>query len=195
MDRKISFEQYRTIDLTILLIVLGFCQYLTYAASNFWFPDQLYVVSPVAAMVTLIMMRWNGYAAIHALLGGLLFTALSGGNAQQYVIYGVGNLCGLAALVMLKLFGKEKVRQDSFLSLTFALLTQILMQLGRAAVAALFHYPAAACIGFITTDALSAIFTLFVIWIVRRIEGLFEDQKNYLLRIQREQKVERGEQI
>ena len=31
------------------------------------------------------------------------------------------------------------------------------------------------------------LFTLVIIWIVRRVEGLFEDQKHYLLRIAQEQ--------
>jgi len=72
---------------------------------------------------------------------------------------------------------------------------QLLMQLGRAALAAALGFPGAACLGFITTDILSILFTVFIVWTVRRIEGLFEDQKNYLLRIQKEQQVERGEQF
>lgn len=195
MNRQISFEQYRSIDLTIMTGVLAISQFFIYAASSFWFPEQLYVVSPVAAMVALVMMRWSGYAAIHALFGGLFFTALSGGSWQHYIIYGAGNLLSLLALLMFKVCDKERIRQDAFLALTFALITQLLMQLGRAGVAAVLGFPAAACIGFITTDILSALFTLFIIWIVRRVEGLFEDQKHYLLRIQSEQKVERGEQF
>lgn len=195
MKRQISFAQYRSIDLTILLVVLAVSQFLIYAASSFWYPEQLYIVSPVAAVVALVMMRWNGYAAIHAVLGGLLFTALSGGNGQQFVIYGAGNLLSLLALVMFHLFGKERIRKDAFLTVVFGLCTQLLMQLGRAGLAAMFGYPTDACIGFITTDVLSCLFTMFILWTVRRIEGLFEDQKNYLLRIQREQQVERGEQF
>lgn len=195
MNRQISFSQYRQIDLIILTAVLAISQFFIHVASSFWFPEQLYVVSPVAAVVALVMMRWSGYAAIHAVFGGLFFTALSGGTWQHYIIYGAGNLLSLLALVMFKVYDKERVRQDAFLALAFALITQLLMQLGRAAVAAILGFPAAACLGFITTDLLSALFTLFIIWIVRRIEGLFEDQKHYLLRVQSEQKVERGEQF
>ncbi len=188
MNRQISFSQYRSIDLIILTAALAISQYLIYVASSFWFPEQLYVASPVAAVVALVMMRWSGYAAIHAAFGGLFFTALSGGTWQHFLIYGVGNLLSLLALVMFKIYDKERVRQDATLALIFGLCTQLLMQLGRAGVAAILGFPAAACLGFITTDILSALFTLFVIWIVRRIEGLFEDQKHYLLRIQSEHK-------
>lgn len=195
MDRKISFEQYRAIDLSILSVVLVICQFLTHLAASFWFPEQLYVVSPVAGMTALVMMRWGGYAALPAVLGGVVFTALSGGNARHFLIYGVGNLVSLLALLMFKVYGKERIRKESFLAVVFAIAVQLLMQLGRAALAAVLGFPTAACIGFITTDILSILFTIFIIWTVRRIEGLFEDQKNYLLRIQKEQQVERGEQF
>lgn len=195
MNRQISFGQYRAIDLSILMAILVVCQYLTHLATSFWYPEQLYVVSPVGGMVALVMMRWGGYAAVHAALGGLMYAALQGGSWHQLLIYGVGNLASLLALGMFKLYGKERVRKDGFLSAVFAIAVQLLMQLGRAGAAALFGYPAAASLGFITTDLLSILFTVFIVWIVRRIEGLFEDQKNYLLRIQREQQVERGEQF
>ena len=195
MNRQISFSQYRMIDLSILSFVLAVCQFLTHLAVSFWFPEQLYVVSPVAGMTARVMMSWSAWAALPAGLGGVLFVWLSGGNLQQTLIYVLGNLASLMALFLFKIFGKEKIRKDSFLAVVFAIAVQLLMQLGRAAMALVFGYSAEACIGFITTDILSMLFTVFIIWTARRIEGLFEDQKNYLLRIQREQQAERGEQF
>ena len=188
MDRQISFSQYRTIDLVILTAVLAISQFAIHVASSFLYPEQLYVVSPVAAMVALVMMRWSGYAAVHAIFGGVFFVALSGGTWQHFIIYGAGNLLSLLALLMFRIWDKERIRQDATLALIFGLCVQLLMQLGRAGIAAIFGLPAAAILGFITTDVLSAVFTLFVVWIIRRIEGLFEDQKHYLLRIQSEAK-------
>lgn len=195
MERRISFQQYRTIDLTILAVILAVCQFVIHLAVSYWYPEQLYVVTPVAAVTALVMMRWSGWAAVQALLGGALYAALSGGTVEQVLIYGVGNLASLLALVMFRLSTKERIRQDAFLSLTFALLTQLLMWLGRAGVAAVFGYTPEACLGFVTTDILSGLFTLFIIWIVRRIDGLFEDQKTYLLRMQSEQQAEGRDQL
>lgn len=195
MKRQISFSQYRMIDLVILMVLLAASQLLIFFATSSWFPEQLYVVSPVAGVVALVMMRWSGYAAIHAALGGVLFALLAGGSWQQMVIYGAGNLASMLALGLFKSLGKERVRQDAVLAVAFAVCTQILMLLGRAGVALLFAYEPAACLGFITTDSLSVIFTIFIIWIVRPIEGLFEDQKQYLLRIQSEQEDEGREQF
>lgn len=188
MNKQISLQQYRSIDLTILLVVQAVSQTLIYKASTVWFADQLYIVSPVAAVTALVMMRWGGYAAIHALLGGVIYAVIAGGSWQQVLIYGLGNLLSVAALIMLKLLGKERIRKDSMLTILFALCTQIFMQLGRSGVAAVLGYPADICVGFITTDMLSCLFSMVIIWSVRRIDGLFEDQKQYLLRIQREHK-------
>lgn len=195
MNRQITFSQYRAIDLAILAALLAGSQLLMALGANIWFPDQLYVVSPVAAMTALVMMRWSGWGAIHAVLGGILFTLFSGGGWQQYLIYGGGNLLGLLALLMLLYFGKEKVRQSGFLSLAFGLAVQILMQLGRAGLAAVLGYPLDACLGFITTDTLSWLFTLFVVWIMGRVDGLFEDQRHYLLRMEQERQNERSDQF
>ncbi len=195
MNRQISFAQYRTIDLMIMAVLLVVSQAVISIAASTVYADQLYIVSTVGVVTALVMMRWNGWAAIHAVLGGIVVTAMAGGTWQQYIIYCGGNLVSLLALLLLKLLGKEKIRQDGLKTMFFAFCTQLLMQLGRAGVAFLFGYPAAACIGFITTDALSILFTVCILWVTRRIEGLFEDQKNYLLRIQKEQQVERGEQF
>lgn len=195
MNRQMSFTQYRAMDLTILLVILAASQFFIHLGVSQWFPEQLYVVSPVAAVTALVMMRWSGYAAIHACLGGVIYTALSGGTWQHFLIYGGGNLISLLALVLLRIWGKERVRQDAFRSLAFAFAVQILMQLGRAGLAALLGNAWEVCLRFLTTDSLSVLFTLFIIWIARQADGLFEDQKHYLLRIQSEQQNEGREQF
>ena len=195
MNRQRTFDQYRSIDLTILLIVQVASQFVIHFAATVLYTDQLYVVSPVAVVVALVMMRWNGWAAIHAVLGGVLYALMAGGNWQHILIYGAGNLLSLAALLMLKLLGKERIRKDGLLTMLYALLTQLLMQAGRSAVAALLGFPAGVLLGFITTDLLSGLFSMIILWSIRRADGLFEDQKQYLLRIAREQQNERGDQF
>ena len=195
MHKQISFRQYRVIDLSIMTGLLILSQSLISIVAATIYADQLYVVSTVGAVTALVMMRWNGYAAIPAFLGGLLFTFLSGGTLQHYLIYSLGNLLSLLALILFKLMGKEAIRTDGLMTMFFAFTVQILMQLGRAGVAFLFGNPAGVCLGFITTDALSILFTVCVIWVTRRIEGLFEDQKKYLLRIQKERQTEGREQL
>ena len=196
MKRQISLSQYRNIDLSILTGLMAASQLVIQFAVNFWRADNTgYVVSPVAAVVALVMMRWGIWAAIPAALGGAFAALLSHGNGAQLLIYSAGNLLSLLALVFFKLSSKENIRKNVIFSLAFALIVQLLMQLGRAGLAALMGNELPACLDFITTDSMSILFTMVIIWVVRRVEGLFEDQKQYLLRVQREQSVKGGEQL
>ena len=196
MNREISLSQYRTIDISLLTGLMAVSQFVIHIAINRWQAQMTgYIVSPVAAVVALVMMRWSPWAAIPAALGGVILTLLSGGTAQQMLIYGAGNLLSMAALLYWRAIGKERVRTNVVLSLIFAILVQLLMQFGRAGVALLMGYALPACWDFITTDAMSILFTLVIVWIVRRVEGLFEDQKHYLLRVQQEQSLKGGEQL
>ena len=101
----------------------------------------------------------------------------------------------VAALLIFRVSGKEQIRANSILTMAYALCVQLLMLLGRGGVALLLGYDPSICIRFITMDLLSCLFTVVVIWIARRVEGLFEDQKHYLLRIDRERQEEGREQF
>ncbi len=195
MNRQISFSEYRAIDLGILAVLMGVSQGIISLVSATIYADQLYTVSTVGAVTAIVMMRWGGWAAIHAVLGGIVYTVAGGGSWEQLVIYSLGNLLSLGALVLFKLLGKENIRQDALKTMFFAFCTQLLMLLGRMGMAMLFGHSAGASLGFITTDTLSILFSVCIVWVARRVEGLFEDQKKYLLRIQAEQKAEGREQI
>lgn len=184
----------------ILLVTQGVISLATYR----WFPDQLFTVSPVAAVVAIVMMRWGGWAAIHAILGGAAFSIIStvlrgvgtgffsGEACKPLLIYTVGNVLSLAAVWMLKKPGKQRVRDDMSLSLVFAGAVQVLMLLGRMLVAMAAGEPFGVAWHYVTTDLLSLVFTLVLIWIARRVNGLFEDQVHYLRRIQNEEQTEGG---
>ena len=187
MNRSFSFKQYRGIDLTLFAVILCFSEMLIVNAARFWFADQLYTVSAVAAVTAIVLMRWGPWAGIHAVLGGLVFSLASRGSAQQTLIYCIGNLLALIALLPLRMLGAERIRKDGFLSVCFGLLVLLLMQLGRALMALLLGAGFSACLGFFTTDALSLLFTGVIIWIARRLDGIFENQKHYLLRIHKEE--------
>ncbi len=183
MNRSFSFKQYRGIDLALFALILCVTEMLIVNAARFWFAEQLYTVSAVAAVTAIVLMRWGPWAAIHAVLGGLVFSLASRGSAQQALIYCIGNLLAMAALLPLRLLGAERIRKDGFLSVCFGLLVLLLMQLGRAVMALMLGAGFSACLGFFTTDALSLLFTGVIIWIARRLDGIFENQRHYLLRI------------
>lgn len=185
MSRHLTLEQYRAIDLSLFAAILAVSEAVIVAAVTRWYPEQLYTVSVTAAVTAIVLMRWGGHAAIHAVLGGALFCAAAGATGQQYLIYCLGNLGALISLVWLRLLGAERIRNDAFLSVCFGIMTLLEMQLGRAAAALALGYAARDCLGFFTTDALSALFTGVILWVARRLDGIFEEQTHYLLRIQK----------
>ena len=187
MNRRFTFQQYRAIDLTMFAIMLAVSESVIVTAATRWFPEQLYTVSVSAAVTAIVLVRWGPWAAIHAALGGFVFCLASRGTGEQYLIYCIGNLLSLLSLFFIKAFGEERIRTDSFLAVAFALCTQLLMQLGRALAALAMGAELARCVGFITTDVLSGLFTALIVWIARRLDGILEDQKHYLLRVNREE--------
>ncbi len=191
MKRQLTFQEYRSVDLALFAAMLVFSEYVITSAAVKWFPGQPYTVSVTGAICAIVLMRWGAWAGLHAILGGAVFCAVSGGSAGQFAIYCIGNLGCLGALALLRLLGVERIRKDKLYSLLFALVTLLLMQLGRAAVAWLLGTEIAGCAGFFTTDALSGLFSMVIIYIARQLDGVFENQKTYLIRLQ-EQKKKKG---
>ncbi len=185
MRRELTWKQYRAIDLTLLGIALAIFEFIIVRAANWWFPGQPFTVSLAAAITSIVYMRWGSWGGIHAVEAGGIFCYFSGATGQQFLIYCLGNLVSLLAVLLLKAFGKERVR-TGHLSLIFPLLVQVLMQAGRAAAALALGAEPANAVGFFTTDSLSLLFTFVIIWIARKLDGVYEDQKHYLLRIHAE---------
>ena len=185
MKRQRTWKEYRAIDLAMLGAALAVFEFLIVRAANWWFPGQPFTVSLAAAMASIVYMRWGWWGAIHAVEAGLVFCFFSGASGPQYVIYCAGNLFSVLAVLLLNRMGKERVR-TGHLSLVFPLLVQVLMQAGRALAALALGAGPADVVGFFTTDSLSLLFTFVIIWIARKLDGVYEDQKHYLLRVHAE---------
>jgi hypothetical protein len=183
MKRQISFGEYRTIDLALFAVIMCVSETMLVVAATKWFADQLYTVSIVGAVTAIVLMRWGPYAAIHAALGGLVFALVSHGSIQQTAIYCIGNLFSMFLLIPRKLLGPERIRKDGVLSVCFGLGTLLLMQAGRAITALCLGNEFSRCLGFFTTDTLSLLFVGVIVRIARRLDGIFEDQKHYILRV------------
>lgn len=187
-----TLQKYRAIDLTLFAAMLMIFETVATHAAVRLFPREAYAVSVTPAITAIVLMRWGPWAAIHAALGALAYCRAVGAPLQQYVIYGAGNLLSLAALALLKALGKENVRGDALKTLLFGLCTALLMQLGRAAVSLLFGMSLPAAALFVTADGITLLFTLVILWIARRLDGVLEDQRHYLLRLQKERDKEEG---
>ena len=186
-------RRYRRIDLTIFALMVILFESVAVLAARKWFPGQPFTVSVVPAVAAIVMIRWGPWAAVHALLGGAVFCCMSSGGWKQYLFYCAGNLFSLAALPLVKAMGgEESVRGDVLRTLLYGLCVVLLMWAGRFLLALALGVSAAGAAGFFTTDTVSLLFTLVILWIVRRLDGVFENQYHYLLRLQAEQEKERG---
>lgn len=185
---NISFKQYRIIDLAIWAFILTVFESLTVLAATRWFPGELYMLSQVIAVLCVVMMRWDGYAAAHAVIGGAVFCLISGGNGPQFAVYCIGNCFALLALLLFKAVGKEKVRAGALWTTLFVVLAFCGAQVGRWLVSLLLGGSPASIISFFMTDSLSLVYAVVVVLIARRMDGVYEDQKSYLIRTEDERK-------
>ena len=190
MKRGITFQQYRGMDVFFFTALLCLCETLIAFASTRWFPGEPYTLSLTSAVTAIVMVRWGAFAAFPAVLGGLAFCMASGAAPTQYLIYIIGNLAAMAMLPLLKKWGWRKLHESVLLTMAYAALITLLMQLGRCLIALALGNPPVICAGFITTDVLSVLFAVLLCWISRRLDGILEDQRNYLKRIQEEQENE-----
>lgn len=192
---NISFKQYRAIDLTIMTVMLVVFEVLTVFAAK-WFPMESYTLSPTTLVLCLVMMRWDGFAAIHAIAGGLAFCFAAGAEPKQFAVYCLGNCFALLGLILLKACGKDKVRAKIHLTVIFVVIVFASIQTGRwvvsLAVSLCFGSSPDSIITFFTVDSLSLLFSVVGVLISRKMDGLYEDQKSYLIRTEEERMRERN---
>ena len=173
-------------DLCMFTAMMCICEALIVLASKKWFPYEPFMLSLTPAITAVVMVRWGAYAALPALAGALALCISSGAQPVQYLVYGAGNMLSLALLPVLRRVGWRALHENVLLAMAYGLMTALLMQLGRAAVALLCGMPMGVCAGFVTTDVLSLLFSILIVWICRRLDGMLEEQRHYLKRIHEE---------
>lgn len=193
---NLTFNQYRAIDLTIMAVVLALSEALATMAASRWFPQEFFSISTTLTVVCIVMMRWDGYAVIHAALGGGVFCLVLGASPEQFAIYCAGNCGALIALVLFKLIGKKKITQKFGFSILFVIVAFLGLELGRWGMSLIVSSMGEGgtlrvLIDLMLMDCITLLFTLVAVLISRRMDGLFEDQRDYLLRVKEEQRKER----
>ena len=187
MNKRNPILRYRAVDLSLWAVLLLVFENVIILASTRWFPGEPYTVSLTPLITAIVLVRWGPWAAIHAVLGALILCVRSGAAPLQYAIYGIGNCLSLAVLPCLPLFGgREGIAGRSGRAIAFGMAVLALMQAGRAAVALLCGSAPALAAGFFTTEVITDLFTLVILWIVRRQNGMLEDQRRYFARVQEE---------
>lgn len=188
-----SFRKYKVIDLLIFTGLYLLLEFLISLAATRWFPEQPYIVSLMLPFLLLVMMRWDKWAGILALLSAPFYVLIYGGEGTRYLVFLLGNVGFMALLAFLLPIGKKKVRDSIFLTLCYVLIGFLSLELFRGLGAMIFEHAGVEIIWtFMWTDMLSLVFSLVVIFIARIIDGIFEDQKAYCFRKYRERQEEQA---
>lgn len=192
---QLTFKQYRTIDVLILVALTTIFESIATMATAKWFALQPVAISIGLAMVCMVMMRWGWQAAFPAFASGLCFCLISGASAQQFVIYCIGNIFALLGMVWFRVLGKEAIRKSLWNIVLFVTTAYVGMVLGRGGLAILFGDSWGALVTFATTDIMTLVFAVLVIALFRKTEGMLEDQKAYLLRMERDRIATQDEPV
>lgn len=192
--KPLTYNKYRLINIAFISVIFVFLESIITLGANVWYPELAYTLSLGVVFMSLEMMRWKSYGVISVILSGLTFCLASGASPQQFVIYCVGNLLALLNLLYLKKLGCDRVRNSTGLTVLYVVLTFLLVQIGRWLVALVFGGSPLLLVQFLTTDALSGVFAIVVILILRNADGMFENQLSYLRRLEEEREKKRKKQ-
>ena len=191
-SRLISIGQYRLTDLFLFAVILIVAELLAFYAPKLFPNNADFTFSLMVPIVLLVMMRWGWPGAFYAVGDGLLVCLLNMGNEDfnnsLFGVYIIGNACIALLLLMTKFMGKERIAGKWYFSALFVVLGWLAVFFGRACTGACFG------LGFVTVmqsqlwDLLSLAVALALILLLRRLDGMFEDQKHYLLRLEKEKR-------
>ena len=189
MERRRSLSAYRRIDLALFAVILSvFEGVIVRVSGSVRFRDQAFTASLAAAVSGIVYMRWGAWGMLHAGLAGAVYCVFQGANAAQYACYVGGNLLSVFMVPVMNRIGRERIRQSRYYFIPVSLGVLALMQIGRSAIALALGAEVREAVLFFTTDSLSAVFTLVIVGIAQRLDGLYEDQRHYLRRIQDEER-------
>lgn len=197
-SRLISIRQYRTTDLFVFALILAAAEILSCLAVR-WFPSAaLYTFSLMVPIVLTVMMRWGWPGVFYAAVSGLLVCLLNESAAKgiNYACYIIGNAFIAVMLLPVYLIGRDKIRAKWWGSALFVVGGWLCVYLGRSSIwsIAFVIFPVSGAyvwsgfVEFATGDLLSLVMAIIVVMVLRRLDGMFEDQVAYLKRVDKERK-------
>ena len=187
LQKHLTYKQYRATDLILFAIIFVALEGITATLAN-KLVNVNFTITFCYLLASLVIMRWGAWGAVHCVLSGVTYALASKGDVMQIVSFAVGNLFALSSLIYLKAVGKDKVSKSFALSSVFVIIIYLFTAIGRSVMLSIFKGVNffGVLTASLTTDVLSLVITLLVVFIARRQDGLFEDQKAYLFRTQEE---------
>ncbi|MDE7167448.1 MAG: hypothetical protein K2O28_01205 [Clostridia bacterium] len=187
----VSYNQYKLVDILLFMVIMAALEAVNVFAIKKWFPDMLFAVSLMFTVSLIVLVRWNFLAAIFPVLHGVLYCAFLSVfqtvGYEEYIIYSVGNSFLLLSWFLFKLIPKEKLFSKWYLTLIYPAVAFVLVLFGRTFAAMCFGTGFVEAIGsYFFTESLNIVFAIIALLILRRVDGMLEDQKTYLKRVARQ---------
>lgn len=199
-SRLISLKQYRLTDLFLFAVIMVAGEVIVHFTNKAFAADNVvYQITFVLPITLLVMMRWGWFSVFYAIADGVLCCLLNGGGWQPYIIYPVGFAFTALLLILLKFTGKEKIAGKWYFSALFTVAGWVLLNFGLTLMMTIFGNgflnSAAVNFGLGITGLMSLALALLIILVMRKLDGMFEDQKHYLLRLdgERKERIRRDE--
>lgn len=204
-SRLISVKQYRTTDLFIFAVIVVIFDLLMHYTPTLFSGEIIFSFCLTVPITLLIMIRWGWCSVFFAIGDALLLTVLNNPSVwQSYLCYGVGNASLMLLLIAAKYIGKKKITSTWYFTALFFVCGWVLQNLTISVMNAVCGLPfvsyLASNFGFGITGLLSLAMGLVITLVMRKLDGMYEDQIEYLKRLkgEREEKqrlAERGEDV
>lgn len=187
MDRKISFSTYRAIDITFFTVLMIIFEFLS--VKGFEWLNGIYSLSLFLVISLITMLRWKFWAIIPIIASGITYSlAHPDGTLQNMIVYSIGNLFSLLSIIWV--YKENQKLEKSYYVILFVLTGFFSYCVGRALIGSILYQKSFTdlVLGFLGTESLNAVISLVVIFIAKRQNGILEDQKKYVLRVQEEER-------
>lgn len=192
-SRLISLKRYRATDLFLFTVILAIFDLLAHFAIVLLPGGAFYMFTLTVPIVLLMMMRWGWWGVLYAIFDGVVLSALNAPNVwQNYLSYSIGNAAILLLLIPLHYIGKQKIAGKWYLTALFVVLGWLVMNLFTSFVQFIcgegFLSSLLGNMGFGLTGFMSLAVGMILLLVLRKLDGMFEDQIHYLKRLDEERK-------
>lgn len=199
-SRIISFARYRATDLLLFAVILAAFDVISFFAFTKWFSDDSsrYIFSLAVPIALLVMVRWNWYGLFYAVGDGLLYCILllatgrmpEGAVLQFFLVYCLGNAFVGLAFLMVRFAGYKRIIAKWYFTVLYLLAGWVAVLAGKVVISVCCGADfVSSLLGFLgAADMLSLAMGLIILLIMRRLDGMMENQRDYLLRLDKERK-------
>ncbi len=188
MNKSISFNTYKYFDIIIFTLLIIFFEWFSMKGLAIF--NGMYYLSLFLVLSLITMLRWKWFAIIPIFAAGLTraIVACGGIDVNYILMYAFGNLFSLIAILWVYRF-KENITKNHYL-LLFVLTGFFGYCIGQTIFGSIIFNKnfIDLLISIASVESLNAIISFIVILIASRQKGLLEDQKEYVLKTQQEEK-------